>query len=212
MTLMLEAQVREGNPEAIREEGLVPAVMYGPKSEPQHIAIAKMPFKKAFAEAGESTVVTLDVAGTKTDALINDVQFHPVTNEPIHADFYIFDKNATVEVEIPLEFTGESPAVKNLGGILVKVAHEITVEALPKDLPHEIIVDISSLIDFDSQIKASDLKLPQGVTLVTEEDQDEVIAMVDTPREETEEEAAPVDLSSVEIEKKGKKEEETSAE
>lgn len=211
MTLMLEAQVREGKLDAIRKEGLVPAVMYGPKSEPKHIAIRQMPFRKAFTEAGESTVVTLDIDGTKTDTLIHDVQFHPVTGEAVHVDFYIFDKDVKQEVEVPLEFIGESPAVKNLGGILVKVLYEIKVEALPKDLPHEIPVDISSLVDFDSQIKASDLTLPPGVTLVTEEDQDEVVAMVDTPREETEEETAPVDISAIEIEKKGKKEEDAGA-
>ena len=206
MTLTLEAQVRTDKPEVIRSNGFVPAVMYGPKTEPQHIAIAQVPFTKAFREAGESTVVTLDVAGTKTDTLIHDVQFNPVTGEPTHVDFYIFDKNVKQEVEVPLEFVGEAPAIKTLGGILVKVLHEITVEALPKDLPHEIVVDISSLVDFESQIKVSDLKLPTGVTLITEPE--EVVAMAEEPREEIEEEVAPADLSSIEIEKKGKKEEE----
>lgn len=206
MTLTLEAQVRTEKADVLREKALVPAVIYGPKSEPQNIAISKVPFKKAFIEAGESTVVTLNLDGTNIDTLIHDVQFHPVSQDPIHVDFYVFDKDVKQEVEVPLEFTGEAPAVKSLGGILVKVLHEITVEALPKDLPHEITVDITSLATFEDQIKVSQLVPPHGVTFITEAD--EVVALVEEPREEEPEEEAPTDISSVEIEKKGKKEEE----
>jgi large subunit ribosomal protein L25 len=103
-----------------------------------------------------------------------------------------------------LEFIGESAAVKG-GGVLVKVMHEISIEAMPKDLPSEIKVDISSLVDYESQIKASDLILPAGVELKIEAD--EVIALVQEPKEEVIEESAPIDLSSIEVEKKGKAEE-----
>lgn len=206
MTHTLVGEIRTEKAEALRSKSLVPAVMYGPKTEPRHIAVPKMEFGKAFTEAGESTVVTLDIAGEKTDTLIQDVQFHPVSGDPTHIDFYVFDKNVKQEVEVPLEFIGESAAVKSLGGILVKVLHEITVSALPSNLPHEIIVDITPLATFDDQIKVSDLTIPAGVDLITEED--EVVALVEEPREEEPEEEAPVDISSVEIEKKGKKEEE----
>lgn len=210
MTLTLEGIVRTENPESLRKNGLVPAVMYGPADTPVHIAVPLAQFKKAFTEAGESTVVTLNIDGTKTDTLIHDVQFHAVSGNPIHADFYVFNKNETVEVEVPLEFIGESPAVKTLGGVLVKAMHEITVSALPKDLPSEIMVDISSLVDFESQIKVSDIVLPAGVEAVVEEGHDEVVALVDEPRDEVEEEET-TDISSIEIEKKGKKEEEGEA-
>lgn len=210
MTLTLSGEVRTDNVEALRTRALVPAVLYGPKTKPQNVAVPKMEFGKIFNEAGESTVITLDIAGTKTDTLIHDVQFHPVSGDPIHVDFYVFDKDVKQEVEVPIEFTGESPAVKSLGGILVKVLHEITVEALPKDLPQEILVDVSSLSTFEDQIKVSDIKAPTGVEFIT--DKEEVIALVEEPREEEPEEEGPVDVSSVEIEKKGKKEEEAAGE
>jgi large subunit ribosomal protein L25 len=104
-------------------------------------------------------------------------------------------------VDIPLEFEGVSPAVKDLGGSLVKVMHEVKISAMPKDLPHNIIVDISSLVDFQSQILAKDIKVPAGVELM--ENPEEVVALVSEPREEKEE-TAPVDLSAIEVEKKGK--------
>jgi large subunit ribosomal protein L25 len=94
-----------------------------------------------------------------------------------------------------------SPAVKDLGAVLVKVLHDIEIEALPKDLPHKLEVDISGLIGFDSVLTAGDIKLPAGVTLKVK--LEEVIASVYEPKEEVVE-AAPVDLSTIEVEKKGK--------
>jgi large subunit ribosomal protein L25 len=129
-----------------------------------------------------------------------------VSSEVIHADFYVPEKGKKVEVEVPLEFVGVSTAVKDLGGTLVKVMHEIEVEALPKDLPHSIKVDISKLIDVEAQILAGDLALPEGVSLITEAE--EVVASIAVAEEEKEV-AAPADLSQIELaEKKGKKEEE----
>ena len=112
-----------------------------------------------------------------------------------------------VEVNIPINFVGVSEAVKTLGGSLVKVMHEIEVEAEASNLPHEIDVDISALVDFESRIHVKDIKLASGVTFVT--DPEEVVALVAPSREEAEEEVvAPVDVSEIGLsEKKGKKEE-----
>ena len=156
------------------------------------------------AAAGESTVVTVKTEGGDKDTLIHAIEYHPVSGEPLHADFYIIEKNKPVQVHVPLEFEGEAPAVKQLGGNLVKVLHEIEIEALPKDLPQEIKVDISSLATLDSQLTVADIKLPAGVTAIT--DLLEVVASISTAGEEVVEEA-PVDLSSIEVEKKGKQEE-----
>ena len=112
-------------------------------------------------------------------------------------------------MDIPLEFVGISPAVKDLGGNLVKVLHELKISAEPQNLPHSISVDISKLATFDDQILASDIVLPAGVDLV--ELPTEVVASVSEPKAEEPVESAPVDLSSVEVEKKGKKEEEEAA-
>jgi large subunit ribosomal protein L25 len=140
------------------------------------------------------------------DTLIHDVQIDPVSDAPVHADFYVFEKGKKIEVDVPLEFVGVSPAVKDLGGNLVKAMQEVKISSDPTSIPHEITVDVSTLVDFDSKIVAGELKLPAGVTLV--ENPEEVVAAIARQKEEVEEESAPVDLSSIEVEKKGKKEEE----
>ncbi len=179
----------------------MPAVFYGKKEKSTPISITKSKFKKIWKEAGESSVIELSGKGIEAEALIQDVDFDPVTDEPRHADFYVFEKGKKISINAPLEFVGVSPAVKDLGGTLVKVMYELEIEAMPKDLPHSINVDISSLVNFDSIISAKDIKLPEGVFLITKPD--EVIASVYEAKEEVEE-AAPVDLASIEVQKKGK--------
>jgi large subunit ribosomal protein L25 len=186
----------------IRKAGNIPAVFYGKKEESTPISIPMADFLRVWKQAGESSVISLETPEGTKDSLIHDIEFDPVTGNPLHADFYVFEKGHKVEVDIPLEFEGVSPAVKDLGGSLVKVMHEVKISAMPKDLPHNIIVDISSLVDFQSQILAKDIKVPAGVELM--ENPEEVVALVSEPREEKEEETAPVDLSAIEVEKKGK--------
>ena len=179
----------------------MPAVFYGKKEKSTPITISKAEFKKVWKEAGESSVIDLVGNNIEAEALIYDVDLDPVTDEPRHADFYVFEKGKKIEIAVPLEFIGVAPAVKDMGGTLVKVLHELEIEALPKDLPHNISVDISSLLNFDSQILAKDIKLPQGVVLVTK--LEEVVASVYETKEEVEE-VVPVDLASIEVQKKGK--------
>ncbi len=206
--LKLKAVKRDAveKPEEIRESGLIPAVFYGPKEAAQSIKIGALEFEKIFKEAGESTVVILDVDGTEHETLIHDLAYHPVKGTISHVDFYVIEKGKKVQVHVPLEFSGVSPAEKNLGGTLVKVMHEIEIEAMPKDLPHEIIVSVESLVDFDSKITAKEIKLPSGVSLIT--DEEDVIALVQEAKEESDEPVQAVDISAIEVEKKGKKEEE----
>ena len=185
----------------LRKEGKMPAVFYGKKEKSTPVIISKAEFKKVWREAGESSVIDLVGKNIEAEALIYDVDLDPVTDEPRHADFYVFEKGKKIEISVPLEFIGVAPAVKDMGGTLVKVMHEIEIEALPKDLPHNISVDISSLVNFDSQILAKDVKLPQGVALVAKSE--EVVASVYETKEEVEE-VAPIDLASIEVQKKGK--------
>lgn len=196
-----------GNSENLRKEGIIPAVFYGKKQASQPIAVQRSEFIKVWKAVGESGVVSLVGPHGTVDALIHEVDADPVTEIPRHADFYVFEKGKKIEVNIPLAFAGVSPAVKDLGGNLVKVMHEITIEASPENLPHEIEVDISALTTFDSVILAKDITLPKGVSLATEED--EVVASVSAPRgDEPEEPAVAPDLSAIEVVKKGKKDEE----
>ncbi len=207
MTITINAEKREkiGKTEGLIEKGFLPAVYYGRKQDSTPIQIKKSDFIKAWKNAGESTVIKIKTKDEELEALIKDVQIDPITNDPRHADFYVFEKGHKVQISIPIEFEGTSPAVKELGGILVKALHEIEVKAEPANLPHEIIVDISSLVSFESQILVKDIKLPSGVELI--QNPEDVVALVSEAKEETQE-AAPIDLSQIEVEKKGKKEEE----
>jgi len=206
LTLEIKPRKLGVNLYTLRDEGLMPAVFYGKKEESTPVSVVLADFLKTWKKAGESSVVVLKGEKGELEALIHDVDIDPVTEVPRHADFYVFEKGHKIEVEVPLEFVGVSPAVKNLGGILIKVLHKLKIEAMPKDLPHKVEVDVSSLVTFDNQILANNLVLPAGVTLL--EDSAEVIALVSLPKEEKEEEAVPVDLSAIEVEKKGKKDEE----
>src|SRR3989344_6772191 len=207
--LTLKAEIRDVHvkPETVRKAGKIPAVFYGKKEASTPISVPQVDFLKVWEEAGESSVVTLETSDGAKESLIQDVDIDPITGAPRHADFYVFEKGHKVEVELPIEFIGVSLAIKDLGGALVKVLHELKVEAMPKDLPHHIKVDISSLTTFEDQILAKNISMPVGVTLLL--NPEDVIALVSAPREEKEEEVAPVDLSQIEVEKKGKDEEET---
>lgn len=187
--------------EPLRKSGKIPAVFYGSKDPATSIKLALVDFKKAWKTAGESTVISLEGPGIDAEVLIQDVDLDPVTDVVIHVDFYAIEKGKKLTVDVPLEFIGISPAVKDFGAVLVKVIHDIEIEALPKDLPHKLEVDISSLTTFDSVLTARDIKLPVGVVLKVK--LEEVIASVYEPKEEVIE-ATPVDLSAIEVEKKGK--------
>lgn len=188
----------------LRNGGNIPAVFYGPKEESTPISISKKEFGKIWKEAGESVVVTLVGVGDDKDALIHDVDLDPVSYTPRHADFYIMEKGKKVRVSVPLEFVGVSQAIKGLGGVLSKILHEVEVEAMPKNLPQNLEVDISKLEDFSSTIVAGDIVLSDGVELIT--DKNETVASASEAKEEEVEESAEVDLDAIEVEKKGKQE------
>lgn len=187
-----------------RKKGKLPVVVYGTKHKSEPYFVDTKSFLKVWKEAGESTLVSLSEGTKSYDVLIQDVDVHPISGEPIHADFYALDMNKPVEVKVALEFVGVSPAVKNLGALLVKVMHEAEIKVLPKYLVHELKVDVSKLENFGDTVHARDIKLPESAELLT--DPNEVVALAKEIVEEKEEEAAPVDLSSIELStEKGKK-------
>ena len=205
--LTLEAQKRDKSEglDKLRKEGKMPAVFYGKKTESTPVTLVHKDFIKVWNTAGESGVVTIKSPTGSFDTLIQAVDVDPVSDIVRHADFYVFEKGKKLEVSVPLVFVGTSAVVKDLGGSLVKALHELKISADPQHIPHEIEVDTSSLVDFDSVITASQINLPEGVTLIEKPDQ--VVAAGARPKEEEVEEA-PIDLSAIEVEKKGKKEEE----
>jgi len=204
LTLAVEKREKTGaSMHALRRAGSIPAVVYGAHQVSTPVAISARAFEKVLREAGEATIVSLSGLGEPLPVLIHEVDLHPITNNPRHVDFYAVTKGEKVEVAIPLVFVGESPAVKS-GANLIKVLHEIEIKADPMSLPHDISVDLSRLVTIDDRIYAKDLVLPAGIGLVT--DAEEVVALAQEVVEEKEV-VASADISTIEVEKKGKVEE-----
>ncbi len=192
----------------LRKEGLIPAVLYGKKKTSTPITLKGNEFIKTWKSIGESSILTLEVDGKKENVLIHDVNFDPVKDGPIHADFLVVEMDKPIKVEVKIEFTGESPAIK-AGGSLIKVMHELHVEALPKDLPHEIFVDISSLTDMESSVKVADLLLPEKVKVLN--NSGDIVVLVEAPKTEEQlkaEEAVTPSIENIEVVGKKEKEEE----
>lgn len=165
---------------ALREKGFIPAIVYGAGQKNISIQVDYQEFKKVFEEAGESTIIKLKIGDKAKNVLIHDIAKNPVNDKFIHVDFLQVRMDKVITAEVALVFEGEAPAVKELEGVLIKNITEVEVEALPKDLPHELKVDISGLETFDDHIKIKDLKLPEGVKVLV--DSGETIASVTPPR------------------------------
>lgn len=202
LSLTVEKRDMKVNPQAIRKNGSIPAVFYGPKEANTPIIINAKEFTKIWKKAGESSVIILKEGNTEHEVLIHDVDVHPLSGDARHADFYVIEKGKKVKVAVKLVFDGVSPAVKDKGAILVKVRREIEIEAAPRDLPHEIKVDISKLVEFTDVIKAKDLSIPAGVEVKI--GSEEVIASISEAKEEVEEAPKTIDMSAIEVEAKGK--------
>jgi len=204
----IQAKTRDGEVklDTLRKNGEIPAVFYGAGKSTTSISVSTSQFKKVWREAGESSTVKVSTPAGDIDVLIHEVQVDPVTDEPIHVDFLAVDMKKKIKVNVPLVFEGISNAVKSGLGNLVKVRHEVEIEALPADLPHNLIVDISKLETLNDQVFVSDIRLLVGVMVMNQPT--DVVASIIEQVEEKEEVAAPVDLSAIEVEKKGKKEEE----
>ena len=207
ITLHIEAREKSHKLDALRTAGKIPAVFYGRKEKSTSVSLSQAEFTKAWKKAGASSVITLkDVKGAEHQALIKDVDVEPLSGDVRHADFYVIEKDKKLQIDLPIHFMGVAQAVKELGGILVKVLHVLKIEALPKDLPQQVEADVTSLATFESQLLAKDIKLPAGVSLVQKAE--DVVASIAKPVEEKEEPVAAPDLSAIEVEKKGKKPEE----
>lgn len=167
--------------EALRAEGLVPAVVYGAGTEPVSVTVDRNAFVKMYNTAGESSLVSLNIDGKDAvKVLIQDYQQDPLTDFVTHADFRAVDMNTPVEAVAKLEFVGESMAVKGLGGTLVKSLTYVTIKALPAKLVAALDVDLALLATFDDVIRAGNLATPEGVEVTS--DPNATIASVAAPR------------------------------
>jgi len=197
MILTLEVRERDTreSPDKTRARGEVPAVFYGAKEKAVPVAVDGRVMAALWKQAGETTIVRLRGVGEEKDALIRDVQFHPVTGALLHADFYVLEKGKKIRIKIPLTFGGEAPAEK-AGHILVKALHEIEIEVAPAELPHSLPVDLSKLENVGDHVLARDVALPKSATLITHGD--EIVASVTEFKEEKIETPAPVAPAAVE--------------
>lgn len=169
----------------LRLQGLVPAVMYGKDKKGQSVQIDAKDFMKAYEKAGSSALIDLTVDDKNAGkVLIQDVQFDPVLDTPMHVDLYTIKMDEEITTQIPIKFVGESPAVEEQEGNFIANYDEVEVECLPGDLVSEIIVDISGLKTFDDNIKIADLNVPAGIKIL--DDAEQVVALVNPPRSEEE--------------------------
>jgi large subunit ribosomal protein L25 len=183
----------------LRNEGLLPANIYGKKVKSLAIQVAQIEFEKVYKEAGETGIVELAVGKEKRPVLINNVQVHPVTDLPLHVDFLQIDLKEKVTADVPVELIGESPAEKSGLGTVVQYLNEIEVEALPGDLPEKFEIDLSKLTEVDQSVFIKDLAADTKKVEV-KADADQILVKVEPPRKE-EEELPPVEVEGEEGEK-----------
>jgi large subunit ribosomal protein L25 len=171
----------------LRRDGRLPAVVFGRGLDSTSVSIDTHAFDLLRRKTGSNALVDLSIGGEKPQpVLIYGVQVHPVTRRPLHVDLFLVRMTEELTVDVPLVPVGESTAVITDGGTLLHGIESVKVKALPDHLPQSIEYSIESLVDFDTTIHVRDLAIPSDVTLLT--DPEEVVAKVQAPRVEVEEE------------------------
>jgi large subunit ribosomal protein L25 len=187
MDLEIAAQSRSATGKRnrqLRRTGQLPGVVYGKDTDSLAIQVEAKAFDTLYRAAGRTSLVRLHVDGAAKSAIIREVQRHPLSRKPLHVDFLVVDLAQEMEVDVPLVFTGEPPAVELTGGTLMTPIDHLRVRALPAEIPHEITVDVTPLVDLESSLHVRDLVIPENVHVQT--DGDELIARVLPPRIEEE--------------------------
>lgn len=192
----------------LRDKGILPGVLYGPKTESIPLEIDLKEFEKVFKTAGESSLITLNLGTKKFLVLVHSLELDVLSKKPRHVDFYQPNLDEEITADIPLVFEGEAPAIKDLGGTLVKNIHELEIKALPQNLIHEIKIDISKLKTFEDKLLVKDLEVPKEVKIL--KDPEAIIAFVSQLEKIEEELEKPIEEKVDQVEKveEKKKEEE----
>jgi large subunit ribosomal protein L25 len=182
----------------LRREGIVPGVVFGKGEASTPVQVDAKTFETLYRSAGRTSVVKFRLPGHNraTSGIIKSVQRHPLSGSALHVDFFLVNLKQEMEIDVPLVFTGEAPAVEATGGTLLHNLSSIHVKALPNDIPHEISVDVSVLHSLDVAIHVRDLSLNRDLVHVLT-DGDTLVATVVPPR--IEEEPEPV-LTEEELE------------
>lgn len=172
---------------ALRRQGILPANIYGKDIKSLAVQLPVQEFKSAFDQAGETNIVELKVhqEAKPRPALITNIHLHPVTGSYLHADFHQVDLTKKVTVDIPIQLVGEAPAVAK-GGVLLQLLNEISVEALPNDLPDKFTVDISQLNQIGQGISLKDIKFDTAKVKLLADNPEELIVKIEEPAKEEE--------------------------
>ncbi len=181
---------------ALRREGIIPAVVYGRGFETIMVQVSQKDLEKAYKQTLGAAIINAGIEGKKLPVLIHAIQRDNIKGDILHVDFLKVDLRHEVTVDVPLVFMGESPAEKEGVGKIGREATSISLKCLPTDIPSEIEVDVSGIVDKHDVIRASDLKLPEDVVLGHGVSEDKVIAVLvqtkfaEAPAEAATEEAA----------------------
>jgi large subunit ribosomal protein L25 len=162
----------------LRQDGWVPAVMYGREFEPVPLQLEELPLRKVLSQVGGSQLVSVNVKGKKSPelVLVREVQQHPLRGDVLHVDLYRVMMTEKLTTEVPLSLVGTSPMSEVADGLLLTGISSVEVQCLPGDLVDAIEVDLSALTEFDQSLTVGDLPVPEGIEILTEPD--EMIARV----------------------------------
>lgn len=206
MELIVQSRNKFGKAvNVLRREGLVPAELYGRGVENRHIAVPAKDLKKTLKTAGTNTVVQIVLDAKKYPTLLHAVQYHPITDDIVSADFYQIKMDEKIKVKVPVEFLGVAPAVKDLGGVLVKAMQEIEIEALPANLPSTLKADLSQLTAIGGSIYVKDIEIPADVKVLVGSDTVIATATAQVTEEKEATVAAAVDVTAIKSEAEEKK-------
>jgi large subunit ribosomal protein L25 len=188
VTLVAEKRTLTGRKvKNLRAEGLIPANVFGKKIKSFSLQVAAKDFEQVFEKAGETGIVELSIKngkkGESSSVLISNVQKNPVSDGIIHIDFRQVDLKEKIEAPVPIEFIGESPAEKTGIGTVVHYVNEVTVEALPADLPEKFEVDVATLTEVDQAVLVKDLKYDKSKVTI-KDDVEKIITKVEPPQKE----------------------------
>ena len=176
----------------LRRAGIMPVHLYGPTVESRALQCETRTSTDVLAKAGATTPITVSIQGEEGThlAFAREIQRHPLRDDILHVDLVAVEASRPVTAQVPVVLVGESPGARAAGGTVVQQLREVSIEALPLEMPNEFEVDLSVLAEEDSVFRAGELLLAAGVTLVT--DAEEVVARIDLPRA-VEEEEFPVE-------------------
>ena len=202
-------QVQRAEVKKLRAAGRVPATIYGRQAAPQNLEVNSKEFADLLHHAvSENVLVDLSVendARSKRLALVQEIQHHPLDGKVLHVDFHEVAENERVVVQVPVETTGEAAGVKVGGGVLEHVLFKLKVRSLPKDLPDQIVIDVTSL-EIGKSIHLGDIVPPSGVEILG--DKHITVVAVSAPRAEEEVAAAEAAPAAGDVEMTKEKKEE----